>query len=97
MSGSGVPTALLVTMLLLDACGGQSTAEPLSAMAGNAPASGGASTSSDACPPAVTDGGCGGEAGDRALEPYARLRASCSRRTAVDRESAPVSIDCEIQ
>jgi hypothetical protein len=91
---AGLSRGLLLTVLLLNDCGGRATGDPSSARAGGAAVSGRGGNASDECGATdASDGGCGSEAGEQALEDYARLRTSCSRRTQVNRAGAPLSID----
>jgi hypothetical protein len=86
---------LLPAFLLLNQCGGRAAEGSSSAGAGATGATGGTTGHPDECAGAATDGGCGGADGE--LSPYARLRTSCSHNTRVDRDAAPVSIDCQIR
>jgi hypothetical protein len=92
---------ILATAVLLH-CGGKSVTD-IPATDGN-PAAGGSATTSSAgnggtadsneCSDSgVLEGGCGGEAGENPLQPYARLRTACSSNVTVNRNGSPVSID----
>jgi hypothetical protein len=95
MSGSGVVGAVLVTVaLMLMNCGGRDTTNPSGADDGTTMTQGGGGSASvaDACLGGAADGGCGGEAGERPLEPYARLRTACGRSVMVNRQGGAASI-----
>ena len=99
MLGSKALVGLSMTMLLVlvMACGGQTTWDPSSPTTGTTATNGGAGNAAAECLGGAPDGGCGGEgdgdAGERALDPYARLRTACSLSARVNRRGAPVSID----
>jgi hypothetical protein len=98
MSGSRVVGGLsIVVLLLLTDCGGRATADSASAAAGTAAANGGAANAAGECLGGAADEGCGGEAGSRPLEEYARLRTACSLAVKVNRRGACVSVDTHIR
>jgi len=83
--------------VLLVACGGRAltdSSDASDATDGDAATSGGTSNASEACLGGAPDpGGCGGAAGERPLDAYARLRTACSLNVKVNRRGGPVSID----
>ena len=92
MSRSTALVGLSIAVLLID-CGGRTTSDSSSATADTAVVNGGAGNTADQCLGGAADGGCGGDAGEHALEPYARLRTACRLPARVNRRGAPVSID----
>jgi hypothetical protein len=87
---------LLVLGVALVHCGGISVTPIDSSNAaqddgGSSAATGGANTESGGCAADTLEAGCGGEAGDNPLEPYARLRTACGPVN-VNRRGDPVAV-----
>ena len=75
---------LLAALWLLDGCGGGTTPGP--------DGEGGAGNTADGCV-----AGAGGEAGERPLEAYARLRTACGLNAKVNRRGESVGVDYHIR
>ena len=86
---------VLLALFVLVSCGGRTLADSSNGVNGDTADQGGSSSAADECAlgGAQDDGGCGGMAGEKPLEDYARLRTACSRNTKVNRRGMPVSID----
>jgi hypothetical protein len=54
--------------------------------------SGGTADSNECIDSGVPEGGCGGEAGENPLQPYARLRTACGSNVTINRNGSPVAI-----
>jgi hypothetical protein len=91
---------MLATAVLLH-CGGKSvtdiagsdddTAAGGSTVVSNA-GSGGTADNNGCIDSGVPEGGCGGEGGEKPLEPYARLRTACGLNANVNRNGTPAPI-----
>jgi hypothetical protein len=86
---------LLSAFVLLN-CGGATAADSAGARATEA-SGGTASTDDMECAGAAGAGGCDGVGGERALEPYARLRTACGLNVHVNRRGAPICISRHIR
>jgi hypothetical protein len=94
--------ALLALGTALVHCGGIAATTTDSGHAahddGGSTASGsGGNAGGGGCPADALEAGCAGEAGDSALEPYARLRTACRLSPQVNRRGPPVAISFCIQ
>jgi len=83
---------VLTALLLAFGCGRTETDNGLRAAGGAESPAGDVSFGGECAGGAPADGGCGGEAGERALEPYARLHTACGQHLEVNRggRGAPV-------